>query len=208
MIFLPTLSLLQTGLLRLCLVVAIAVAAQSPSIAAETKPKLIKPNKVFVADTATPISYKRTNIAIIRGKAEKMPWQASAEKLVLNTEIRDGMSLYNQNGWFNLSSYAENSGVMLAFSTADQYPISHMEQYAPTDILFIDKQGKITQIAPNILLSELEQDIVPAAPVLAFLFMKGGACKELSINAGDEIEYELFKKPPAIINAPTEASEK
>ena len=186
-----------------------------------------KPDKLFYGEQNKPILYTRANITLIRKTLpppaplpEPLPWQEKIVRpepeipekqpippyppLVLDVEIRDGMALYNQNGWFNLSSYSEKSGVMMAFSEPGVHPIIRSAQYARTDILFIDKQGKITQIAPSILLSELDQDIYPSAPVLAFLFMKGGTCEELAINVGDEIRYSLFKKPPVILNAPKE----
>jgi len=131
-----------------------------------------------------------------------MPWQVAEDAVDIDVEIRDGMSLYSQNGWFNLASYSEKEAVMMAFSEPAIQPIVNSAQYAPVDILFVDKQGKITQIVPSILLSDLEKDIIPDEPILAFLFLKGGACAELSINAGDEVEYSMFKKPPRILSAP------
>jgi uncharacterized membrane protein (UPF0127 family) len=179
-------------------------------------------NKMIYGDTSAPIDYVRTNIIIMRKSLPKLPapeplpWKekpitpepipeiAQDPALVLDVEIRDGMSLYNQNGWFNLTSYSEKTGVMMAFSKPDTKPIIRSTQYAPVDILFIDKQGKITQIAPSIMLSELEEDIYPSSPILAFLFLKGGSCTDLSINVGDEVQYSLFKKPPLILGSPKE----
>lgn len=162
-------------------------------------------------NNSTPFYYARTNIVINRKSLpplQPLPWQDKPTPqdptLAFDIEIRDGMSLYNQNGWFNLSSYSEQNGVMLAFSEPTIQPIVRSAQYAPVDILFIDKNGKITQIIPNILLSELDQEIYPSSEILAFLFLKGGSCKNLSINAGDEVQYSLFKKPPLILNAPQE----
>lgn len=142
------------------------------------------------------IFYQKSNIIITRKQLSQ------DAQLLLNIEVRDGESLYKQNGWFNLSSYVDKAGVLMAFSTPDKHPITSLAQYAPVDILFIDKQGKILQIAPSISLSELDQEIYPESPILAFLFLKGGSCSELSINVGDEIQYSLFKKPPLILNAP------
>jgi uncharacterized membrane protein (UPF0127 family) len=172
-------------------------------------------DKSAIKAASTPIFYTRDKIKIWRKSPPKpptpLPWKKNdaPEKpeidntiIVLDVEIRDGMSLYNQSGWFNLSSLSDNTGVMMAFGEPAIQPIINSAQYAPVDILFVDKQGKIAQIVPNILLSELEQEIHPKSPILAFLFLKGGACAELSINAGDEIEYYLFKKPPLILNAP------
>lgn len=180
-------------------------------------------SKIFYGETGTPIDYTRTNIVLLRKSMPKpipqpMPWQDNSTvrpiiedtqepqdpALVLDVEVRDGMTLYNQSGWFNLSGYSEKSGVMMAFSKSDSKPIIRSTQYAPVDILFIDKQGKITQIAPSILLSEIEEDIYPDAPILAFLFLKGGSCTDLFINVGDEVQYSLFKKPPVILSTPKE----
>lgn len=172
-----------------------------------------------------PIDYVRTNIVLLRKSMPErpvpepapkpMPWEDESSikqppeetplenpEIVLDVEIRDGMSLYNQSGWYNLSSYSEKQGVMMAFTKPGITPIVRSTQYAPVDILFIDKQGVVTQIAPNILLSDLEDDIYPSAPILAFLFLKGGTCADLHINVGDEVQYSLFKKPPLILNAP------
>jgi uncharacterized membrane protein (UPF0127 family) len=179
---------------------------------------------IFYGENNSPIDYTRTNILIIRKSLPKTPKPISLPDkdniqpikapepepvpvpdpgIILDVEVRDAMSLYNQNGWFNLSSYSDKSGIMMAFGKPDIKPIIRSNQYAPVDILFIDKQGKIIQIVPNILLSELEEEIYPNSPILAFLFLKGGACADLLINAGDEVQYSLFKKPPVILSAPT-----
>ncbi len=182
-------------------------------------------SKIFYGETSVPIDYTRTNIVLLRKSMPKptpqpLPWQDDPTirpiiedtqepqdpALVLDVEVRDGMTLYNQSGWFNLSGYSEKSGVMMAFSKPDTKPIIRSTQYAPVDILFIDKQGKITQIAPSILLSEIDEDIYPETPILAFLFLRGGSSADLFINVGDEIQYSLFKKPPVILNAPKENS--
>lgn len=173
---------------------------------------LLLPLDVFAQPNAQML-YTRTNIMIHRKAAAQttdapMPWsEGNDNTVVLDVEIRDGMGLYNQRGWYNLSSYSEKSGVLMAFTEPSQFPIIHSSQYAPVDILFIDARGKITQIAPNISLSNLEADIYPGVPILAFLFVKGGTCATLSINPGDEVEYApLFKKPPVVLSTPEAAS--
>jgi|GEM_PF-1989914 len=199
--------------------------------AAKTKLKNQAGIKSEMKAANTPIFYSRDTIIIMRKSLSKLPAQKPIEAtpatpqqegaadtptpaptppsiapelpLAFDTEIRDGMSLYQQNGWFNLSGYSEKTGVMMAFREPDIKPIVKSAQYAQVDILFIDKQGKITQIAPSIMLADLEQDITPSSPILAYLFLKGGTCAALSINVGDEVEYPaLFKKPPVILSAP------
>jgi uncharacterized membrane protein (UPF0127 family) len=171
---------------------------------------------VIIGDKSVPVTYSRTTIILNRKNPPPpppaMPWQedddnvtpppAQDNRLFLDIEMRDGNTLYNQGGWYNLASYDDKAGVMMAFNDGGMHPIIRSAQYAPVDILFIDKRGKITQIAPNILLSDLEEEIYPDVPVAAFLFLKGGRCAALSITPGDEIDHEFFKKSPTILNAP------
>jgi len=172
-----------------------------------------------MADESTPLFYTRSNIVVIRKTPPQktippLPWQAQGQptvvqddpRVLFDVEVRDAMALYSQKGWFNLSSPSEKDGVLLAFSASGTTPIVHSTQYAPLDILLIDHEGTITQIIPNIKLSELDQDIVPSSPVLAFLFLKGGLCEKLSIRPGDTVEYKLFRKPPVVLTVPAPAN--
>ena len=155
-------------------------------------------------------AYSRTQISILRTHLKLdpslLPWQQQQavenNKLMLDVEVRDGRSLYQQEGWFNLTNYDENSGVLLMFGAPSQPPIVRSAQYAPVDILFLDKEGKITQIVPNIQLAELAQEIVPAEPISAFLFLKAGLCEKRVIVPGDSVEYGQFKKSPIILGDP------
>ncbi|MEQ1705741.1 MAG: DUF192 domain-containing protein [Rickettsiales bacterium] len=195
--------------------------ATTSSFAADKKASSLRANAAKEYNAS--IDFVRTNIVILRKSMPKpkmdpvppMPLQDDSiirpvpeniepedPALAFDVEIRDGMSLYNQSGWFNLSSYSEKSGVMMVFARPDTKPIIRSTQYAPVDILFIDKQGTITQIAPSINLSEIEEDIYPSAPILAYLFVKGGTCANMHINVGDEVQYSLFKKSPLILDSP------
>ena len=122
--------------------------------------------------------------------------------MVFDVEIRDAMVLYNQRGWYNLSGPNEKSGVMLVFSDPGIAPLSASSQYAPLDVLMIDKEGNIVQIIPNLMMSELEQDILPQQPVRAFLFLKGGMCQQMHIKPGDYVLYKLFRRSPTVLSAP------
>lgn len=166
------------------------------------------------ADESMPLLYSRAGIAIKREhppQVELLPWQKPedvppATDIILNVEVRDAANFYNQKGWFSLSAPADQSGVMLAFTEPTLAPITPSTQYAPLDILMIDRHGKIVQIAPNLVLSELSEDIYPKDPVQAFLLMAGGACAKYSINPGDTVEYKLFKKPPPMLIVPDAAA--
>lgn len=162
-----------------------------------------------------PFTYSRGPVVIVRKQTDKpqtqiLPWQQADNSagLVFDTEIREAAGFYQQNGWFNLSAPAERQGVLLIFPAPSQTPIDRSANYAPLDILFIDAQGRILQIAPNIKLSELRETITPAAPVLAFLLLKGGSSQSYGIQPGDEVDYELFRKPPDVIGLPPKADTK
>jgi len=175
---------------------------------------LALPVASVMADPSSPLLYSRANIVITRKVVPlktipPLPWQKGPAATVpdaagvgFDVEVRDGMTLYNQKGWFNLSSPSEKNGVLMVFDAPGLPPVTPATQYAPLDILLIDREGTVLQIIPDIKLSELDQDIVPSSPVLAFLFLKGGLCQKLSINPGDVVEYKLFKKPPTVLSAP------
>ena len=184
-----------------CIAILLCIVASQPVLAAD---------KGSVLTT-----YSRSQLAILR-KGLKMdpsllPWQQQkameANKLVFEIEVRDGRSLYGQEGWFNLSSYDDNKGVLLAFGAPVLTPIIRSAQYAPVDILFIDREGVITQIVPKVQLAELEQQIMPQSPILAFLFLKSGMCEKLVINPGDVVDYEIFRPSPVILGAPPEKAQ-
>lgn len=163
------------------------------------------------ADESIPLLYTRTHANIIRQSpppAEALPWQEqkpSDSKLMLDIEVRDGASLYNQKDWFNISGLSEKSGVLLVFGAPMLAPVVKSAQYAPLDILMLDKEGTIKQILPSLNLSEVTEEIYPAEPITAFLFLRGGTCKQQSIQPGDIVEYKIFKRPPVILNnAPRE----
>lgn len=157
-------------------------------------------------------TYTRSHIVVMRAHVDKpqqpvMPWQTGDTQhagLAFDVELRDAASFYKQSGWFNLSSPADRQGVLIVFDKPLARPVSRSRHYAPLDILFINQEGKISQIAPNIILNELDRDIIPDAPVRAFLLLKGGSCKDLSILPGDEVQHKIFIKPPLVIGSPEE----
>lgn len=162
------------------------------------------------AEENLPLYYSRTQILVLpRATAETqkpgaMPWAApSADPgLLFEVELRDGMTLYNQEGWFDVSGLSEKNGLMLAFAAPVVAPIVRATQYAPLDVLMIDKEGMILQIFPGLMLSELQKDLYPEQPVLAILYLAGGTCEKNHIAPGDRIAHPLFRKPPKVLTVP------
>ncbi|MDX1974890.1 MAG: DUF192 domain-containing protein [Rickettsiales bacterium] len=165
----------------------------------------------FVAYGQSALFYSRAKVDIQRKQATpSLPWQsagdaASAANVTFDMEVRDAKTLYRQEGWFNLSSPSPQNGVMFIFNAPTVFPIIHTTDYAPLDILFVSKEGIITQIVPNVALSELKEDIYPNMPILAMLFLAGGICERVGIKPGDWVDYPGFEKPPQILGAPSVA---
>jgi len=152
------------------------------------------------ADNSVPLLYTRSDVAIMRHALPPLPWKPDAApseaEVIFDTEIRDGATLYNQQGWYNLNAPETMKAMMLLFGAPMLAPVVPSASYAPIDILFIDKEGTIVQIFPRLRLAALEEEIYPAQPVAAFLFLKGGSAEALSITPGDYIVYKIFKRPP------------
>ncbi|MFO0389012.1 MAG: DUF192 domain-containing protein [Alphaproteobacteria bacterium] len=127
-------------------------------------------------------------------------------QLILDVEVKDALNFYRQDGWINLSAMREGHAVLLAFEQLSQDPILPASNYAPMDILMVDEQGKITEIAPSLTLASLEQEIYPQKPVKAFVLMASGSTEKMGIKPGDEVVYSIFKKPPPVISESTPAT--
>ncbi len=123
--------------------------------------------------------------------------------LIVEIQVRDAIHFYRQDGWFNMSQLPDGQGILLVFSDLVQDPIVTTSNYAPLDILMINTEGTITEIVPSLILANLQEDIYPQKPVLAFLLLAGGSCEKMGIRPGDEVKYSLFRKPPPVITETT-----
>jgi hypothetical protein len=161
-----------------------------------------------LADENIPLLYTRTEIAIMRHHVPPLPWAsdvpAAPAEAIFDTEIRDGATLYNQAGWYNLSGPSSSGAVLLVFGAPVLAPIAPSSNYVLLDILLLDAKGTVLQIFPKLRLSSLEEEIYPAQPVAAFLFLKGGTCETMSITPGDYVKYKLFHRPPDTLSAAPE----
>jgi hypothetical protein len=158
------------------------------------------------ADESLPLLYTRADVTLVRQSMPPLPWgpseTSSSAELVLDTEIRDGATLYNQSGWINLASPESTHAIMLVFGAPVLAPIASSQNYASLDFLLLNRQGTITQIFPKLRLSSLQEEIYPAEPLSAFLLLRGGTCENYSIKPGDYVLYSLFKRPPKMMSAP------
>lgn len=98
-----------------------------------------------------------------------------------------------------LNSLTDDSGVMIAFTMPTMSSLPFMRVYTPVDVLFVDNQGVILQMLPQVILAELYQDIMAKDPVKAFVFLKAGTIQSRGIKPKDRIDNPIFTPPPAII---------
>jgi uncharacterized protein len=91
-------------------------------------------------------------------------------------------------------SLDEDSGMLFDFGRPQRASMWMRNTYVPLDMLFIDEDGQITQIAAN---TEPLSDVVIASrePVRAVLEIKGGISAELGIEPGDRVIHPLFAEP-------------
>ena len=161
------------------------------------------------ADGSVGFMYSRNDIAILRNKLpQPLPWQTETPPdpaVTFDVEVRDASAFYTpmgerrRSGWYNLNSLGDKNGVMIAFAAPLVVPVTRSQEFAPVDILFIDAHGIIRHIVPNVVLSELDRDIVPENPVMALLFLQGGAAARNMVSQNDSVDYKLFHKSPVII---------
>jgi uncharacterized protein len=88
----------------------------------------------------------------------------------------------------------EDRGMLFDFGRPQRASMWMRNTYVPLDMLFIDEEGQITQIAAN---TEPLSDAVIASrePVRAVLELRGGVSAKLGIEPGDRVIHPLFTEP-------------
>jgi hypothetical protein len=91
-------------------------------------------------------------------------------------------------------SLEEDRGMLFDFGQPQRASMWMRNTYVPLDMLFIDGQGRITQIAAN---TQPLSDAVIASrePVRAVLELKGGVSAKLGIKPGHRVIHPMFKAP-------------
>ncbi|MBN66979.1 MAG: hypothetical protein CMM94_05370 [Rickettsiales bacterium] len=151
---------------------------------------------IFQKDSLTITSYPRAE------KSEEQEGENAAPPTptehVFSVEVRPENAMRLE--WIHtLNTLDNNRGVMIAFETPMQIPLMPLEVYKPVDVLFIDNDGKILQIAPSVVLGELQQDIYAKKPIRAFLYLQGGISESLNIKPRDEVDHPLFNSAPVVL---------
>jgi len=96
---------------------------------------------------------------------------------------------------------APDAGMLFTFDPPQLVSMWMKNTILPLDMLFIDAQGRIVNIARNTTPFSLDT-IASAGPVAAVLEVAGGTTEKLGIKAGDRVEHELFSSRHSNLPAP------
>lgn len=131
-------------------------------------------------------------------KAETPPPQAERLPQTFMVEVRSEDAL-NLEYIHTLNGLKDDSGVMIAFSVPSIVNVPTMKVYEAVDVLFIDENGVILQILPDIVPAEITRDIAASKPVSAFLYIKAGEAEKRGIRPRDVATHSLFSANPVIL---------
>jgi uncharacterized membrane protein (UPF0127 family) len=89
---------------------------------------------------------------------------------------------------------AEDRGMLFDFGILQRASMWMRNTYVPLDMLFIDADGRITQIAVD---TQPLSDAVIASrePVRAVLELRAGVTADLGIRPGDRLVHPMFAQP-------------
>lgn len=127
--------------------------------------------------------------------AQKQP--EPRETIRFYTELRDEQAL--KLDWVHsLNRISAQRTMTILFDPPRYDHIQRQNVYQPIDILSISPQGRIVQIASEIVLADLNAPIETSSRVKARLVLQGGAAKQLEIQPGDRVEHPAFVPEPKI----------
>jgi uncharacterized protein len=88
-------------------------------------------------------------------------------------------------------SLAPDAGMLFDFKQATMATMWMHNTLIPLDMLFVDQQGRIVNIAQRAV-PESDQTIAAVAPVRAVIELNGGTAERLGIKPGDRVRYAIF----------------
>ena len=87
---------------------------------------------------------------------------------------------------------AQDRGMLFDFKREEPVAMWMKNTYLSLDMVFIDKSGKVVNIAENT--EPLSERIIPSAgPVLAVLELNAGTARRIGLKPGDRLRHSLFK---------------
>ncbi len=150
---------------------------------------------LFAANAASgqALLFERENIRITASAKEQ-----AHPPLTFNVEIRSEEALRLEY-IHTLNALTDNSGVIVAFNSPSIISLPALKVPTAVDTLFVDANGVIVQILPNMVLADLTQEIAAKKPIKAFLFLKAGAVKMWNIKPRDVVTASPFNAAPPVM---------
>jgi uncharacterized membrane protein (UPF0127 family) len=188
-------------LLVLCCSTAQA-QTQNTFIYAKTILKIIPKAEV---QTLTPAAPADKNKETDKKSAEKGPIDPASMMPVLKrvpkeftVELRQA-SFLTQKDFIAHQPFTDEEGMLILIDPPAQTALKPTHMISSADVLFVDEDGIIIKIAPELKLSELSESIDSNKPIHAFVYLKAGTASASDIRIGDHIENSYFKTHPVVI---------
>lgn len=131
-------------------------------------------------------------------EAEKPAALPDRTPIPFNVEVKLP-DVLNQDDFFSHPNFAEHEGLMLYFDPPATFKITPTQIISTADIIFINEDGFITKIAPDLNLIDLSEPIPSGKPVRAVLYINPGSVQKDRIVIGDKFQGPIFKTHPFVI---------
>lgn len=121
--------------------------------------------------------------------------ESGGKQLKFNIEIADN-DAERELGLMYRNSLAANAGMLFDFKQDQQVDMWMHNTHIPLDMLFIDRTGRIVNIAQRAV-PYSDETISSAGAVRAVLEVNGGTAARLGIKPGDRVIYAIFHNAAA-----------
>jgi len=126
------------------------------------------------------VTFEHSELTIESG-GKRIPFKVE----IADTDERRALGLMYR------TSLAADAGMLFDFKHDEDVAMWMRNTAIPLDMLFIDRTGRIVNIAQRAV-PYSEATISSAAPVLAVLELNGGTAARLGLKAGDRVIYPIF----------------
>lgn len=127
-----------------------------------------------------------------------VPAEPVEKRHVFSTEIYP-MSATNISWFSNREALAAGRGIMIVLDDRDELSLGWSNTSTAYDVLFVQGNGNIQTIVPNLVLGELSDPLEITGKIKAVLYLPAGATAALDIKPKDRVEHALFKPSPLIL---------
>ena len=126
------------------------------------------------------VSFQHATLVIESG-GKRLPFKIE----VADTDAERELGLMYRN------SLPADAGMLFDFKQDQQVDMWMHNTHIPLDMLFIDRTGRIVNIAQRAV-PYSDETISSAGPVRAVLEVNGGTAARLGLKSGDRVIYSLF----------------